>query len=93
MKKTLMLSMMMAVMTPAMCQDLTDTNLFAVNQTIEFESLDQLTAYIKDHKPSTYRYFERLNTQAQKRVLDQHQANQQLNLTEVVLKEYRQRPR
>ncbi|WP_223788275.1 hypothetical protein [Marinicella meishanensis] len=93
MKQTLMMLLMLAVLLPAAAQDYPESNLFAMNQTLNFDSLEQLTAYIKDHKPSTYRYYERLNTQAKKRVLNQHQADQQLDLTEVVLQEYRQRPR
>lgn len=93
MNKTIAMSLMLVASTPTLTQDYSDSNLFALNQSIEFDSLEQLTDYIKNHKPSTYRYYERLNTKAKKRVLDQHQADQKLDITEVVLQEYRQRPR
>ncbi len=83
----------MAVTSHLHAEDMVNHDLFTNNQVLKFESLEQLSEYIKKNKPSTYRYFERLAIPARKRVFHQHQADQQLDITEMVLQEYRNRPR
>ena len=65
-------------------------NIFAVNQAVEsFSNQNQLNEYLKSNKPSTFRYFDRLNFQAKKQVLKKHQENQAQDITEIVLHVYR----
>ncbi len=90
MKKALTTLLFMACCSHA--QQTPETDLFTM-ELVQLDSVDQLTVYIRDNKPTTYRYYERLTLPARKRVLQQHQADQKLDLTEMVLEEYRHRPR
>lgn len=73
-------------------QEVPDSDLFGI-KLVQLDSVEQLTVHIRDNKPTTYRYYERLTLSARKRLLQQYQENQNLDLTEMVLQEYRQRPR
>lgn len=69
----------------ALAQD----NLFALPQGPQvFAEFAQMVEYIKTEKPTTYRYFERLNPQFQERVFAGHK--QAENLTDLVMQVYRQ---
>ncbi|TDR23576.1 hypothetical protein [Marinicella litoralis] len=69
-----------------------DNDLFnAQAEKLVFDSEAKLAAYIKLNMPSTYLYFERLDSMSKKRVFQRHQENQNKDLTEIVLLEYRNR--
>ncbi len=93
MQKALTLMIMVVLGGQIRAQDITESDLFGMNQTHQFETIDQMAAYIKDQKPTTYRYYLRLNAPARKRVWQQLQADQNSDITEMVLEEYRHRPR
>lgn len=68
-----------------------ERNIFAVSQTVRtFSDEQQLLEYIKSNKPSTFRYYDRLDQQAKKQVFKKHQENQTQDITEIVLQVYRQ---
>lgn len=67
-----------------------ERNLFAIAKpAITFEDEIQLVNYIKSNKPSTFRYYDRLNQQAKKQVFKKHQEEQNKDITEIVLQVYR----
>ena len=59
----------------------------------QFESLDEMAAFIKDQKPTTYTYFDRLSQPARKQVFELHQQQPDQDITELILKVYRHRAR
>ena len=93
MQKALTLLVLVVIGGHLQAQDITNSDLFGMNQSNQFETVEHMTAFIKDQKPTTYRYYERLTTTARKRVWQQLQANKSLDITEIVLEEYRHRPR
>lgn len=65
-------------------------NIFAASQSVQrFTDEQQLLEYIKVNKPSTFRYYDRLDQQAKKQVFKKHQENQTQDITEIVLLVYR----
>ncbi|MFC3192674.1 hypothetical protein ACFODZ_00340 [Marinicella sediminis] len=75
-------------------QETNDTGLFATGQPLPaFQSTKDLTDYLKNEMPGTFRYYERLDTTSRKKVLEQLLADADSDLTEIVIQVYRQRPR
>ena len=67
-----------------------EQNLFSIsNQALIFESEVQLENFIKSNKPSTFKYYDRLDQQAKKQVFKKHLDNQDKDITEIVLQVYR----
>jgi|GEM_PF-6473610 len=56
-----------------------------------FATQSKLEQHIKSNLPSTYLYFERLSNTAKNRVFEYHLANNNKDLTEIILNEYRNR--
>jgi hypothetical protein len=71
-----------------------ENNLFGKKpQQLSFESEQQMVEYIKTNKPSTFRYFERLDYTAKKKVFQQHQENATQDITDIIIRVYRQHSR
>lgn len=69
-----------------------ENNLFAVQQqqkVLNFNSEQQLSEYLENNKASTFRYFQRLTASNKKQVFDQHKANPDHDITDIVVKVYR----
>ncbi|MEZ5472711.1 MAG: hypothetical protein R3E90_13145 [Marinicella sp.] len=78
--------------TQIVADEIYDQGLFGVEtKQIKIKSEQQFKAYIKDNMPKTFVYFQRLNSNAQKRVYTSHLENTNQDITELVLLEYRNR--
>ncbi|WP_154223586.1 hypothetical protein [Marinicella rhabdoformis] len=67
-----------------------ERNLFAISQPVlTFQDEIELVNYIKSNKPSTFKYYDRLDQQAKKQVFKKHQEEQSKDITEIVLQIYR----
>ena len=75
-------------------QEIYENSLFGVQQdSQQFASLDEMVTYIKDRKPTTFVYYDRLSQPAKKQVFQLHQQEPETDITELILKVYRQRAR
>ena len=80
------------VITASIADDVYDNGLFGLeNQNVQLKTEQQFIEYIKTNKPSTFTYYQRLSTAAQKRVFTSHLEDKNKDITEIVLKEYRNR--
>ena len=94
MKHTLTVAMLMLMFGQTIAQDTYDSGLFNTEQSLpSFATTTDLTEYLRDQMPGTFRYYERLDTPSRKKVLDQLLTNQDQDLTEIVIQVYRQRGR
>jgi hypothetical protein len=94
MKFTLTVVMLLLVSGLTKAQDVYDNGLFNTEQQLPlFNSTQDLTEYLQQQMPGTFRYYERLDMPARKKVLDQLLANEDQDLTEIVIQVYRQRGR
>lgn len=69
-----------------------ENNLFTIQQqqqTLKFESQQQLSNYLENNKASTFRYFQRLTANNKKQVLELHKQNPDQDITDIVVKIYR----
>ena len=94
MKYTLTVAMLLLLCGMTKAQDVYDNGLFNTDQQLpSFSTTTDLTEFLRDQMPGTFRYYERLDNVARKKVLDQILANQDQDLTEIVIQVYRQRGR
>ncbi len=54
-----------------------------------FAEQSLLEQYLRDQKPSTFKYYQRLDATAQKQVFEAHRNDQDKDITELVLVVYR----
>lgn len=90
--KSIISTMVLLVVTSTYADDTYDNGLFGLeNPGIKLETEQKFIEFMKTNKPSTYTYYQRLNTAAQKRVYSAHQQDKDKDITEIVLLEYRNR--
>jgi hypothetical protein len=94
MKHSLLITSLLLSASLSEAQEPYDNGLFATEQSRPaIRSTAELAEYLRDQKPGTFRYYERLDNPGRKKVLDQLLADQAQDLTELVIQVYRQRGR
>jgi hypothetical protein len=90
--KSIITIMALLVVISTYADDTYDNGLFDLEKpSIKLETEQKFIEFMKTNKPSTYTYFQRLGTAAQKRVFAAHQQDHDIDITEIVLQEYRNR--
>lgn len=90
--KNIMLILLGLFSAQVVANEIYEQNLFMVEtKQIKVESEKQWVEFIKTNMPRTYVYYQRLDTNAQKRVFKSYQENSNKDITELVLLEYRNR--
>lgn len=90
--KNIMLILLGLFSAQVVSNEIYEQNLFMVEtKQIKVESEKQWVEFIKTNMPRTYVYYQRLDTNAQKRVFKSYQENSNKDITELVLLEYRNR--
>jgi hypothetical protein len=91
MKNTLLLILIITSVN-ALADEIYEQDLFAVEtKQIKLKTEQQFINFIQTNMPSTFVYYQRLDSHAQKRVFKSHQNNEDKDITELVLTEYRNR--
>lgn len=94
MKKLVWLCFVGCYFSPVDAQQGYENNIFGLSQEQKlFATEQQLSEYIKTNKPSTFRYFERLSISGKRKVFEQYKNNPTQDITEVIVRVYRQQSR
>ena len=70
-----------------------ENNLFSQPEVVTIDSQEQLISYLQNNKPRTFQYFERLSLRARKQVLKQHQEQPKKDLSDIIIRVYRNESR